>query len=65
MRTQWLPVLILTTSNEKSDLIEDDRMGANSFIRKPLDLNKFNEAIKLMGSYWLLLNENPIAPSNG
>jgi len=58
-RTSLLPVLILTTSDEEKDLIEGYRLGANSYICKPVDFNRFCEAVKLMGVYWLSLNENP------
>ncbi len=58
-RTRLLPVLILTTSDEEKDLREGYRLGANSYICKPLDFSQFCEAVKLMGVYWLMLNEFP------
>ena len=58
-RTRLLPVVILTSSNEENDLIEGYEMGANSYIRKPVDFNHFIEAVQTLGLYWLLLNEPP------
>ena len=58
-RTQLLPVVILTTSNEDKDRIESYRLGANSYIRKPVDFNQFAEAVQQLGLYWLVLNEAP------
>lgn len=60
--TQALPVVVLTTSNQDEDIINSYRFGANSFIRKPVEFGKFNEAIRELGCYWLLLNEVPLAP---
>jgi two-component system response regulator len=59
VRTRLLPVVILTSSNEKRDLIEGYKSGANSYIRKPVDFNQFAEAIRQLGLYWLVLNEPP------
>jgi len=59
--TQFLPVVVLTTSNQDEDIVNSYRFGANSFIRKPVEFGKFNEAIRQLGLYWLLLNEVPLA----
>lgn len=56
-RTRLLPVVILTSSKEEKDLINGYRLGANSYIRKPVDFDQFNEAIKQLGLYWLIWNE--------
>jgi two-component system response regulator len=58
-RTRILPVVILTTSSEDKDRIESYKLGANSYIRKPVDFNQFLEAVQQLGLYWLVLNEAP------
>ena len=58
-RTALLPVVILTTSNEDRDRIESYKLGANSYIRKPVDFNQFVDAVQQLGLYWLVLNESP------
>ena len=59
--TQLLPVVILTSSVEERDLIEGYSLGANSYVRKPVDFTQFAEAVRQLGLYWLVLNET--APS--
>ena len=58
-RTKLLPVVVLTSSREERDLTECYRLGANSYIRKPVDFTQFTEAIRQLGLYWLVLNESP------
>lgn len=60
-RTRLLPVIILTSSREDQDLISSYELGANSYIRKPVDFNQFIAAVQQLGLYWLVLNEFPPA----
>jgi two-component system response regulator len=57
--TKLLPVVILTSSKQEEDLNAGYKLGANSYVRKPVDFNEFVEAIRLLGLYWLLWNEPP------
>lgn len=59
-RTRLLPIVILTCSKEETDLVESYRLGANSYIRKPVDFDQFSEAVHQLGLYWLVLNESPV-----
>ncbi len=55
-RTKYLPVVVLTSSLEDQDLIRSYGLGANSYVRKPVDFVQFTEAVKQLGCYWLLVN---------
>jgi two-component system response regulator len=58
-RTQNLPVVMLTSSSEESDIIDSYNLGANSYVRKPVEIDKFTEAIRQLGMYWAVINEVP------
>jgi len=58
-RTAILPVVVLTSSREESDLVDSYRLGVNSYVVKPVEFNRFVEAVGELGLYWLLLNELP------
>lgn len=62
-RTRLLPVVILTSSNEEEDRMAGYELGANSYVRKPVDFSHFAEAVRQLGLYWLLLNQP--APRGG
>jgi two-component system, response regulator len=59
-RTKVIPVVVLTASKEESDIVETYSLGANSYIVKPVDFDKFVETVKHLGLYWLLLNQPPV-----
>ncbi|PYU28958.1 MAG: two-component system response regulator [Acidobacteria bacterium] len=59
--TKLLPIVILTSSNEERDRLEGYGLGANSYVRKPVDFAEFVDAVRQLGLYWLLLNERPPA----
>jgi two-component system response regulator len=64
-RTATLPVVVLTTSNEERDIVESYRLGANSFVRKPVVFGEFVEAARVLGLYWLLVNQPPPPVADG
>jgi two-component system response regulator len=61
-RTRLLPVVILTSSDEERDVIDGYSLGANSYVRKPVDFVEFTQAAKQLGLYWLLMNRPPPTP---
>jgi len=58
-RSKVLPVVILTSSNEERDILNSYNLGANSFVRKPIDFQEFHNVVKQLSVYWLLVNQSP------
>jgi two-component system response regulator len=58
-RTRLLPVVVLTSSDEEQDIVDSYMLGANSYIRKPVDFAQFTESVRQLGLYWLVLNQGP------
>jgi two-component system response regulator len=56
-RTRYLSVVVLTTSNEEQDIVSSYDLGANSYVRKPVEFDNFLEAVRVLGLYWLLVNQ--------
>jgi two-component system response regulator len=59
IQTRAIPVTILTSSKEDRDLVEGYKLGANSYIQKPVDFNQFRDTVKQLGLYWLVVNQSP------
>lgn len=59
-RTKMIPVVVLTSSREDRDIVDSYSLGVNSYIRKPVDFDQFNESVRTIGMYWLLLNQPTI-----
>lgn len=57
-RTKLLPVVVFTSSNEEEDVLRSYGLGANSYVRKPVDFDQFSEATRQLGLYWLVLNQS-------
>lgn len=64
-RTRSIPVVVLTSSNQERDLVECYQFGVNSYIQKPVDLQKFQETVRHFGLYWLVINHAPPAAAFG
>ena len=62
-RTRVIPVVIMTSSKEESDLVSSYNLGANSYIQKPVDFDEFRNTVKTVGLYWLLVNQPPVRSS--
>jgi two-component system response regulator len=58
-RTQMIPVVVMTSSKEESDIVESYKLGVNSYIVKPVDFDQFMDAVRQLGFYWLLMNQPP------
>jgi len=58
-RTRLIPVVIMTSSKEDQDLIQSYALGANSYVRKPVDFAEFMEAVRVLGIFWLMMNQPP------
>ena len=58
-RTRRLPIVVLTSSKEEQDIVASYDLGANSYVRKPVDFTQFAESVRQLGLYWLVLNEAP------
>ena len=59
-RTQSIPVVVLTSSQEECDIVESYQLGVNSYIVKPVDFDQFTEAMRVLGMYWLQYNQQPM-----
>jgi two-component system response regulator len=62
-RTQLIPVVVLTSSREEEDIVRSYSLGANAFVRKPVEFDEFIQAVRALGLFWLLLNVPPPEPA--
>ena len=60
-RTRAIPVVVMTSSKEERDLVESYKLGANSYIQKPVDFDQFREMVKSTGLYWMIINQYPLS----
>jgi two-component system, response regulator len=60
--TNTMPVVVLTSSDEERDMVKSYKLGANSYVRKPVDFEEFNEAVRQLGLYWMLVNDHLPGP---
>ena len=60
-QTRAIPVVVLTSSKQEKDMVESYRLGVNSYVQKPVDFERFRQAINALGMYWLLINQTPPA----
>ena len=59
-RTKAIPIVILTSSKEESDLIRSYDLGANSYVQKPVNFDQFSRTLKMLGQYWMVINQQPV-----
>ena len=58
-RTRLIPVVVMTSSSEEEDILSSYRLGANSYVRKPVEFQRFADSVRQLGLYWLLINQTP------
>lgn len=58
--TKYIPIVVLTSSNQEKDIVESYRLGVNAYVQKPIDFEEFSKAVKHLGMFWLLLNQSPV-----